>query len=270
MQKLQCWNVPGVLRLIQSIPSPKAEPFKRWLAKVGHERLQEIADPALALERTREHWRKLGRSEKWITQRMTGQETRNKLTDYWASHEIKQGEEFAILTNIIVRVKQAKQFSNGLETGSIIREYSEDELEARDISVNSEGQRDVHKLLVDEQVSIAASRIQFDETLEEGAKGTKNYDTCKFSDTGQRTECFIPVQDARYVMKYDENGRETDWLVYTGDVLHGKTQFTYEENEYGDWTVQHATFWNSTKSDLGFIPLGETYRSISYFGPNSR
>ena len=72
MQRLQCWNVPGVLRLIQSIPSPKAEPFKRWLAKVGYERLQEIADPALALERTRENWRKLGRSEKWITQRMTG------------------------------------------------------------------------------------------------------------------------------------------------------------------------------------------------------
>jgi hypothetical protein len=67
-------------------------------------------------------------------------------------------------------------------------------------------------------------------------------------------------------MKYDENGRETDWLVYTGDVLHGKTHFTYEENENGDWTVQHATFWNSTKSDLGFIPLGETYRIISYFG----
>ena len=95
MQKLQCWNVPGVLRLIQSIPSPKAEPFKRWLAKVGYERLQEIADPALALERTRENWRKLGRSEKWITQRMTGQETRNKLTDYWAAHEVKQGQEFA-------------------------------------------------------------------------------------------------------------------------------------------------------------------------------
>jgi hypothetical protein len=121
MQRLQCWNVPGVLRLIQSIPSPKAEPFKRWLAKVGYERLQEIADPALALERTRENWSRLGRSEKWITQRMTGQETRNKLTDYWASHEIKQGEEFAILTNIIheewsgVSVKQHKDLK-GLES----------------------------------------------------------------------------------------------------------------------------------------------------------
>ncbi len=68
-----------------------------WLAKVGYERMQEIADPALALERSRENWRKLGRSEKWITQRMIGQETRNKLTDYWVSNEVQQGQEFAIL-----------------------------------------------------------------------------------------------------------------------------------------------------------------------------
>lgn len=100
-QKLQCWNVAGILRLIQSIPSPRAEPFKRWLAKVGYERLQELADPALGLDRARENWRKLGRSEKWISQRMTGQETRNKLTDYWAEHEIQPGQEFAILTNVI-------------------------------------------------------------------------------------------------------------------------------------------------------------------------
>jgi hypothetical protein len=90
-----------LLRLVQSVPSPKAEPIKLWLAKVGYERMQEIADPALGLARTREGWRKLGRSEKWITQRMTGQETRNKLTDYWAAREVRKGQEFAILTNII-------------------------------------------------------------------------------------------------------------------------------------------------------------------------
>ena len=94
-------NAETLLRLVQSVPSPKAEPIKLWLAKVGYQRLREIADPALGLERTRETWRKLGRSEKWITQRMTGQETRNKLTDYWATHEVKQGQEFAILTNLI-------------------------------------------------------------------------------------------------------------------------------------------------------------------------
>ena len=90
-----------LLRLVQSVPSPKAEPIKLWLAKVGYERMQEMGDPGRALDRARETWQKHGRSEKWIQQRMTGQETRNKLTDYWADHEIKQGEEFAILTNII-------------------------------------------------------------------------------------------------------------------------------------------------------------------------
>ncbi|NCQ17606.1 MAG: hypothetical protein COZ80_10105 [Ignavibacteria bacterium CG_4_8_14_3_um_filter_37_9] len=90
-----------LLRLVQSVPSPKAEPIKLWLAKVGYERMKEIADPEISLNRARENWQKHGRSQKWIQQRMLGQETRNKLTDYWKEHEIKEGVEFAILTNII-------------------------------------------------------------------------------------------------------------------------------------------------------------------------
>jgi len=73
-------DVKGIFRLIQSIPSPKAEPFKQWLAKVGYERLQEIQDPSLSMDKAR---------EKWIQQRMTGQETRIKLTDYWKERLIK-------------------------------------------------------------------------------------------------------------------------------------------------------------------------------------
>lgn len=94
-------DVEQLLRLIQSVPSPKAEPFKTWLARVGHERLQELSDPAMSLDRARENWQKLGRSDKWISQRMTGQETRNKLTDYWAEHGVEKSTEFALLTNII-------------------------------------------------------------------------------------------------------------------------------------------------------------------------
>jgi DNA-damage-inducible protein D len=90
-----------LLRVIQSIPSPKAEPFKQWLAKVGYERMQEIADPEQSLDRARENWQKLSRSEKWIQQRMTGQETRNKLTDYWKESGVEKSDEFAFLTNII-------------------------------------------------------------------------------------------------------------------------------------------------------------------------
>ena len=94
-------NVETLLRLIQSIPSPKAEPFKLWLAKVGYERIQEIADPERSLNRARDNWRKHGRSDEWIQRRMSGQETRNKLTDYWKDHDIKEGQEYATLTNII-------------------------------------------------------------------------------------------------------------------------------------------------------------------------
>jgi len=90
-----------MFRIIQAVPSPKAEPFKQWLAKVGYERLQEIADPERSINRARENWQRLGRPEKWIEQRMMGQETRNKLTDYWKTHEVDQQKEYAILTNII-------------------------------------------------------------------------------------------------------------------------------------------------------------------------
>ena len=122
-----------LLRLVQSVPSPKAEPIKLWLAKVGYERMQEMADPSRSLERARETWQKHGRSEKWIQQRMTGQETRNKLTDYWKEHEIKEGEEYAILTNIIhqewadVDVKAHKAMK-GLKSQNLRDHMSEAEL----------------------------------------------------------------------------------------------------------------------------------------------
>ncbi len=94
-------DVETLLRLIQSIPSKKAEPVKLWLAKVGYERMEEINDPEKALNRSRDYWQKMGRSQKWIQQRMMGQEIRNKLTDYWKDNKVKKQDEYAILTNII-------------------------------------------------------------------------------------------------------------------------------------------------------------------------
>ena len=122
-----------LLRIIQSIPSPKAEPFKQWLAKVGYERIQEIQDPSQSIDRARENWKRSGRSEKWIQQRMTGQETRNKLTDYWKDAGIKEQDEFAYLTNIIhqewsdLTVKQHKQLK-GLKNQNLRDHMSEAEL----------------------------------------------------------------------------------------------------------------------------------------------
>jgi DNA-damage-inducible protein D len=128
-----CLETQDLLRLIQSIPSPKAEPFKQWLAKVGYERLQEIQDPSLSMDRARENWQKMGRSQKWIQQRMTGQETRNKLTDYWQENDVKKGKEFATLTNIIHRewtgltVKKHKDLK-GLKSQNLRDHMSEAEL----------------------------------------------------------------------------------------------------------------------------------------------
>ena len=126
-------NPETLLRLIQSVPSPKAEPIKLWLAKVGYERMQDMADPARSLDRAREYWQQHGRSEKWIQQRMMGQETRNKLTDYWKDHDIKKEEEYAILTNIIhqewsdLTVKDHKDIK-GLKTQNLRDHMSEAEL----------------------------------------------------------------------------------------------------------------------------------------------
>jgi len=126
-------NTETLLRLIQSVPSPKAEPIKLWLAKVGYERMQDMGDPARSLDRAREYWQQHGRSEKWIQQRMMGQETRNKLTDYWKEHEIDGQDEYAVLTNIIhqewsgVSVKKHKNLK-GLKTQNLRDHMSEAEL----------------------------------------------------------------------------------------------------------------------------------------------
>jgi DNA-damage-inducible protein D len=126
-------NPETLLRLIQSVPSPRAEPIKLWLAKVGYERLQDMSDPARSLDRAREYWQRHGRSEKWIQQRMMRQETRNKLTDYWKEHDIHGESEYAILTNIIhqewsgVSVKQHKEIK-GIKTQNLRDHMSEAEL----------------------------------------------------------------------------------------------------------------------------------------------
>jgi hypothetical protein len=133
MRETDVANVETILRLIQSVPSKKAEAIKLWLAKIGYERMQEMTDPEKALNRSREYWQKQGRSKKWIQQRMMGQETRNKLTDYWSDHEVKHGEEFAILTNIIhqewsdLSVKDHKNLK-GLKTQNLRDHMSEEEL----------------------------------------------------------------------------------------------------------------------------------------------
>jgi len=126
-------DVEVILRLIQSVPSPKAEPFKLWLARVGYERIQETVDPEKSINRGRMNWQRMGRSQKWIQQRMMGQEIRNKLTDYWKNNEVKEQDEYAILTNIIhqewsdLSVKEHKKLKK-LKTENLRDHMSDAEL----------------------------------------------------------------------------------------------------------------------------------------------
>jgi hypothetical protein len=154
-----------LLRLIQSVPSPKAEPIKLWLAKVGYERIQDMGDPARSLDRARDYWRQHGRSEKWIQQRMMGQETRNKLTDYWKDHEIQGEKEFAVLTNIIhqewsgISVKKHKDIK-GLKTQNLRDHMSEAELIFTALAE-----------LSTRQIAESAQAAGMDENAEAGKKG---------------------------------------------------------------------------------------------------
>ena len=133
MRNTDVADIETILRLIQSVPSKKAEPIKMWLAKVWNERMQEITDPEKSVDRARYNWKKLWRSDKWITWRMSGQETRNKLTDYWSENDIEKWIEFAILTNIIhsewswLTIKEHKNLKN-IKTQNLRDHMTEAEL----------------------------------------------------------------------------------------------------------------------------------------------
>jgi DNA-damage-inducible protein D len=103
LQKLNCSNLQGIFRIIQSIPSPKAEPFKLWLSKVGQERIEEIQDPEKAIIRAKNIYKAKGHDDDWISKRMRGINIRNTLTDEWKDRGAKEGLEFAILTNEIYK-----------------------------------------------------------------------------------------------------------------------------------------------------------------------
>jgi len=117
-------NVEQLFRLIQSIPSPKAEPFKMWLSQLARERLQEIDDPEQGIERLMEYYHRKGYSESWINQRLKSIEVRKELTDEWEQRGVKKGQEFAMLTDVITKTwsgmtaKQYKQHKN-LKTESL-------------------------------------------------------------------------------------------------------------------------------------------------------
>lgn len=120
-------DTEGILRIIQSIPSSKAEPFKRWLAKVGSERIEEINNPELAMDRMKQIYEKKGYSKSWIEQRERGITTRHSLTDEWKNRGVSIGKDYAILTNEIYKSGfglSAKEYKNikGLHDSQNLRD----------------------------------------------------------------------------------------------------------------------------------------------------
>ena len=127
IRKIQMADTEGILRIIQSIPSPKAEPFKRWLAKVGSERIEEINNPELAMDRMKEIYEQKGYSKTWIEQRERGITTRHNLTEEWKERGVNIGKDYAILTNEIYKSGfglTAKEYKNikGLHASKNLRD----------------------------------------------------------------------------------------------------------------------------------------------------
>jgi len=130
-QKMVCADLAGIFRIIQSIPSPKAEPFKLWLAKVGKERIDEIKDPELAMNRAKAIYERKGYPKDWVDKRMRGIAVRNTLTDEWKARGVKQPSEFAILTDEIYKgtfdltAKEYKEHKS-LDRDDNLRDHMED------------------------------------------------------------------------------------------------------------------------------------------------
>ncbi|MFA5936291.1 MAG: Bro-N domain-containing protein [Candidatus Paceibacterota bacterium] len=140
-QKMYCWNTEGIFRLIQSIPSPKAEPFKRWLAKVGYERIQEIENPELATKRTRMLYKLKGYSDDWIEKRMRGIVIREELTDEWKNRGAKEDRDYEILTAEISKATFGVTPSEYKKLKGLKRQNLRDHMDDFELIFNMLGER---------------------------------------------------------------------------------------------------------------------------------
>jgi len=141
IQKMNCANTEGVFRIIQSIPSSKAEPFKLWLAKVGYERIQEIENPELAQKRMKELYRQKGYSEEWIEKRIRGILVRQELTDEWKKREINENKEFAILTDEISKAAFGKSIEEYRQFKNLKKENLKDHMTDLELIFNMLGEK---------------------------------------------------------------------------------------------------------------------------------
>jgi hypothetical protein len=163
------------------------------------------------------------------------------------------------------RLEESDSFYSGNCAGSYKYEYMEDGLQNRQIYIACDGKREVSDLSIDGGMDVMASRIHFDETVEDGLKDSNYYSISKYDDRGLEIELSRPNQSYKSVMKYDDRGRETDNLEYQNGKLTTATHSTYEVNVNGDWIRRHETQWDARWPSLGFTPWVEQYREITYY-----
>ena len=182
MRETDCLDTKGVLRLVQSIPSPKAEPFKMWLAQVGSERLDEIADPEKAILRGADFYRAKGYTEGWINQRLQTIEMRKELTDEWKSRGIEQEKDYAILTNEMTKAWSGLSVKEYKELKGLKKENLRDNMTNIELVLN----------MLAEVTTTAISKREHPDTFEEsktiakrGGKVAKNARTDIESQLGQ-------------------------------------------------------------------------------------
>ncbi len=175
IQKLNCANTEGIFRIIQSIPSPKAEPFKRWLARVGYERIQEIENPELATKRTRALYKAKGYSDEWIEKRMRGIAIREELTDQWQKRGIKEQKEYEILTAEISKATFEMTPSAYKKHKGLKRENLRDHMTDLELIFSMLGEASTKEIASVGSLAGRKNRPYFAEYGEIAFKSVKNY-----------------------------------------------------------------------------------------------
>ncbi len=161
-------------------------------------------------------------------------------------------------------------FKDGVENGKQFWEFSDDGLPRRNIDINSQGGRTSHDYSIEDAVTIRSMGDSFDGTQDIGMKGDLWFQEHKYDSSGYLTELTFPNQNLKSLMKYDSHGREVEESEYKQGKLNSVTRSTYEVNERGDWIKRHETIWGAKYPDLGFNPLAEFYREITYWGEDGR
>jgi len=206
MRKTDCVDTEQLFRLIQSIPSPKAEPFKLWMAQVASERIDQIQDPELSIEQAMKDYKRLGYSDNWINQRLKSIEIRKELTDEWNKHGLEEGIQFATLTDIIYKTwadKTAKEYKKfkGLKKENL-----------RDNMTNKELVMNMLAELSTKEISEATDPNTFQKhkrTAQQGGEVARNARLELESKTGKKVISPLNVKD-RIMLDLPDNGQEDE------------------------------------------------------------